>query len=273
MMVLALVGATLLNHSAAAEIEPDHHPWARFQPGAWKLVRVITETLDEKGAVTSTSKAETKTTLMNVEQDRVVLEKDVCVEIAGRRFDADPVTVYEGLHGESINGGASLKEVGAGKTTIEGREIPCRILQLESNDAIQNTVTKLYFSSTEAPYILKRETVKTDPKDKKVLQRQTVEVIAQEMPQKVLAEMKATAIISSIHKHPKGTITRYRQLAADVPGGIVSESTKELDTEGRIIRRSTLELLEYSSEPEVSRTGLFGRRRPTRFRKVSPRPR
>ena len=76
------------------------HPWGRFAARAWKLVRVVTETLDERGQVVSTSTADTRTTLVGLDDDGVTLEVQACVEVAGKRFQAEPQTVKQGFHGE-----------------------------------------------------------------------------------------------------------------------------------------------------------------------------
>jgi hypothetical protein len=57
----------------------------------------------------------------------------------------------------------------------------------------------------------------------------------------------------------------------DVPGGVVSHSSKEVDKNGRLRRRSTLELLDYSADPEKDRSDLFNRKRPNRRTKPPTR--
>ncbi len=261
-----------INVALGGDIAPAHHPWGNFKPGAWKLVRVITETLDDQGKVSGTSKTEKKTTLMNVEDDGVTLEINVCVEVGGKIFRRDPQTVKQGLHGERVGEDVKFKEAGTGQVTVEGRNVPCKIMQLDSSDSNGKTVTKLYYCTTEPPYILKRESATTDPEGKTTLSERSVEVVARDMPYRVLAEIIPTTIVKTVHKHPKGVIITWSRTAADVPGGVVSQSTKEIDKQGRLIRRSTLELIEYSLEPEAGRTGLFGRKRSAaRARKVSPR--
>jgi hypothetical protein len=58
---------------------------------------------------------------------------------------------------------------------------------------------------------------------------------------------------------------------ADVPGGVVSQSSKEVDKNGLLVRRSTLELLDYNADPDKDRSGIFGRKRPNRRAKSPPR--
>lgn len=90
------------------------------------------------------------------------------------------------------------------------------------------------------------------------------------MPQRVLAEIKSTACIKTVQKTPKGAVTTLAMSSPDVPGGVVYQTTKETDTSGRLVRRSTLELVSYGSRPEAERTGLFGRKRPPRRKAILP---
>jgi hypothetical protein len=90
------------------------------------------------------------------------------------------------------------------------------------------------------------------------------------MPFRVLAEVKTAACIKSVQTSGRGTITSLAMTSADVPGGVVYQTSKETDPGGRIVRRSTLELVDFSLHPEEERPGLFGRKRPSR-RKPPPR--
>ncbi len=237
----------------------EHHPWGRFEPGAWKRVRVITETLGAGGPVSETSSAETKTTLLRVDPDGVVLEIRVTIEVAGKRFEVEPQVVKQGFHGEVVCPTTKLRRAGPGEVVIEGRKIPCDIYQFESSSNGCGTVTQLYYSKSVAPHILKRESATTKV-DGGEMQKQTVaQVIALDMPRRVMAETQTAALIRTVQKQPKSTITTWASSTPAVPGGIISHSSKEVDAEGQPVRRSTLELLDYGLEPEPQRPGLFGR--------------
>ncbi len=256
--------------SQGVGISPQHHPWGSFKPGAWKLVRVVTETLDDKGLVASTSVTETKTTLVQVEEDGVTLDVAVCVEVAGKQFYPDPQIVKQGFHGEMVGQKLKFKESGTSQVAVEDQKITCKVVQLEFSGNNNKTVTNVYYSPTVSPYILKRQSVTTDMEGKK-LSETSVDVVAQNMPCKVLAEIKSTNFVKAVQKHPKGAITTWTWTSTTMPGGIIAHSSKELDTTGRVIRRSTLELLDYGLEPDIERTGIFGRRRPTPSRFRRPR--
>jgi hypothetical protein len=257
-----------------AGISPKQHPWGQFQPGAWKLVRVVSETLDEKGLVVSTSTTDTKSILTELSKDGVTLELDAVAEVAGKRFAAEPQIIKQGFHGEAVSRDLKVKEPAAGQVSIEGRKVPCRVVQLECAGAANKTVTNVYYSDTLAPYVLKRESITSDPEGKNTLSETTVEVLAQDLPWKVRSEIKSASILKTVHKHPKGTVTTWAIVSSEVPGGVIAHSSKETDKSGRLVARSTLELVDYGLQcEEDERGGVFRskRRRSARSVPYSPR--
>jgi hypothetical protein len=246
-----------------------HHAWARFQPGAWKLVRVVTESLDDSGRVISVNVTETKTSLTRVDADGVVLEVEVGVEVAGRQFDGQPQCLKQGFHGELAGGEAKSFPPAAGEVTIEGQKVPCRVQRIEVTSSAGRTSVSVFFSDTLAPYILQRQSKTTDADGTNVLSETTSEVVALNMPQRVLSEVRNVACIKAVQKTPKGSVTTLAMSSPDVPGGVVSQMSKETDSNGHLIRRSTLELLNYGNRAETERSGLFGRKRAARGRKTT----
>ena len=244
-----------------------HHPWGCFAPGAWKLVRVVTETLDQEGTVQGTTTTETKTTLEALDEHGVALLIQGIVEMAGKRLEAEPRCVQQGFHGQRAGAGAKVKDLGPATVTIQGREIACRVEQVEETTTAARTVTKIYFSETVAPHVLKRESVTTDPEGQKKLNETTVTVVAVDLPWRVLAEIKSTALVHAVCRHPKGMTETWAITSSDVPGGVIQHASKELAENGRLVRRSTLEMVDYGREPDTTRTGLFRRLRSNRSRK------
>jgi len=261
-----------LTPARAQEISVKEHPWGRFQPGAWKVVSVKTETLDEQGLVASTSITETQTTLKEIAEDGVTLEVKVSVEVAGKPFEAEPQTVKQGFHGGLLTSELKVTPLEDSEVTIEGRAIPCKVLRLEFAGPTSKTTTTIYHSPTTAPYVFRRDCVTTDAAGENVLSESSTRVVALDMPCKVLAEIKPAALVKSTHKHAKGTVTTWAYTSPDVPGGVISHSSKEVDTNGRVVRRSTLRLVGYDLKPRPEaeadgRVGLLGRKRLLRSRK------
>jgi hypothetical protein len=266
-ILTGLVLTTLGGQYCAAEeagISKLHHAWGRFQPGAWKLVRVITESLDENGRVIGVNITETKTSLLRFEADCVVLEVEVGVEVAGRQFDGQPQCLKQGFHGELAGSPVTPQPVAAAEVSIEDRKVACRSQQLEVTNPAGRTTVNISFSDTLSPFILRRQSKTTDAGGTNVVSESLSEVVALDMPHRVLSEIKNTACIKTVQKTPKGVVTTLAMSTPDVPGGVVYQATKETDTTGRLVRRSTLELLNYGSRPETERIGLFGRKRAAR---------
>jgi hypothetical protein len=269
MFVLVLCLDCTTASAADAAISARLHPWGQFGPGAWKRVTGITETLNEEGRVVSTSTTETKTTLVESDGQGVTLEIETCMEVAGKRFEAEPRTVKQGFHGELIEPGLKLDTPVGGEVQIEGRKIPCLVQRLESIVPNGKTVTKIYYSDRVAPYVLKRESVTTDPEGKE-LSSTNVEVLLLDMPLTFQGQIRNAVKIKTVHRNSTGTVVTMANVLPDVPGGVVSNTAKEIDKTGRLVRRSVLDLIGYGLEPETDRPGLF-RKYPNRRTKQPPR--
>ena len=266
----AIWSAALASFSEAADPVPalsaELNPWGKFELGAWKRIRVTAESFNEQGTLASTNVTESKITLDDLGEDSLTLEIQACDEIAGKRVERGPKMDKQGFHGETLSPNLKVQESAAGQVEIDDRKIPCQVLKLVSADASSQTVTSIYYSSKLDPHILKRESKTTDAEGKTVLSETTAVLLSLDMPHLIDGETHSAAHLKTVQKTPKGTVVTLAVLCPDVPGGIVSHSSKELDANGRIVRRSTLELLDYGSEPEKDRNGYFGRKRASRHR-------
>ena len=181
-------------------------------------------------------------------------------------FDGEPQTIKQNYYGELQSTALKIKEPAAGQVTIEDRKIPCQIREIESSNTNGKTVTTIYYSTAVPPYVLKRESVTTDLEGKNILSETNVSVQALEMPCKISGVMRSAAYVKIVQKTTKGTICTLAFISPDIPGGVVSHSSKELDSTGRLVRRSTLELVDFNANPEKDRPGTSGRKRPARYR-------
>ncbi len=74
----------------------------------------------------------------------------------------------------------------------------------------------------------------------------TVEVTAVNTPHEVNGQTRPTSHIRTVHKTNKGTTTTLEVRCEDVPGGFVSHTSEQTDSSGRVVERSTLELVDYA---------------------------
>ena len=232
--------------SGAQTLVPrDYHPWGGFEEGAWKRVRVIRETLDSAGVVTDTSVIETTTTLIAVDDEGVTLRIESVIEVAGRRWDVDPRILRQGFNGESNGQTAEYRDLGDETVTIDGLDIPINVRQVTLRSDEGERVCTVYFSEDVDPFLLWQRSTNTPANADRPGSETTTEVIAIEMPFQVLAESLSTSHVKTIHTNGSGSTVTIEVHCFDMPGGVVAHTSKELNTSGEVVRRSTLELIDY----------------------------
>jgi hypothetical protein len=191
------------------------------------------------------------------------------VELAGKQFETEPQSVKQGFHGEPAGQDLKVRGLNPCELAIEDQKIPCKVEQLEQVGPVSKTITTICYSDEVSPCILKRHSITTDLERNSILSEMNMEVLALNMPAEVLNKIMCTAHVKTVQKRPGGTILTLTVVSNEVPGGVVGHTSKELDAQGNLVRRSMLKLLSYSFDPEDGRVGLFGRRRPNRFRNKS----
>ena len=146
-----------------------------------------------------------------------------------------------------------------------------RQLELTDPGKTRSRTVEVYSNNDVAPYVLRRESTAKDSGKPSTFSRTTMVVDALKMPCEVQDRIKSAAHVRTIVQRARGTTTILAYTSTEVPGGIICQRSKEQDAEGRLVRRSVLELTDFGLEPETrERTGLFKRRpRPARFRKSS----
>lgn len=246
-----------------AGLSKDLHPWGRFEryKGAWKRYRVTTESLDENGQVVNTTVTETKTTLEDVDAEGVTLRVETIAEIAGKQLPSQPKRLRQSLRGDWAAGKAVIHEGGLAQVTIDGRAVPCRVEEAEVVGPAGKTVTRTYFSRFVAPYVLRRESRTTDPEGKTTLDETVFRVVSLDRPCKVAPRIRRAVAIESVSTTPNGSTVTRGFVSDEVPGGVVSHTADELDKNGRLVRHSSLVLVDFGLEPEKEESGFFGRKR------------
>jgi hypothetical protein len=207
-----------------------------------------------------------------VDEEGVTLSVTVVVEVAGKRFAVEPQTVRQGLQGEAACDELKVGQTEDSNVVIGGKRLPCRKIGFECITGGNSSSTTVYYSDSVSPHVLKRETVVTQRGADQPTSETTFEVTGLELPWRVLTEIKSTAFARTVSKHAKGSKTTWSVLSSDVPGGVVAHSSKEVDGNDRLVRRSTLELIDYGLEAESTQAGVLGRRRPALFHKSKPAP-
>lgn len=224
------------------------HVWGRFQPGSWVVVRQNVETLDPMGQVVSTSSTETRTTLAGVEDKCLTLQVQASLEVGGKKLDGPTQELKQGPQGERPDTPVSFTVVGEEDLKLQGRTYRCRVEQSESTADGKKTVTRVWSSPDAEPFDLRRQTTVVDETAGKVVEETTVEVVSLAQQRRILARFRPAAEIRIVYRHPHGSTTARAVNCPDVPGGIVSQSAEDFDADGKLLRRTNLELVDFETK-------------------------
>lgn len=238
------------------------HAWGRFGKGSWRHVRIVTESFDELGHLTNASITDNKTTVEEVTADRVTLKVEVTVEVAGQKFPSQPQIIKQGYAGENVGQTVSIKPLKPAVVIVDGREIPCETQQIEILGGASKEVSMISYSPQLTPPILKRTSTLSDVASAKTVQEATSEVKALDMARTLLDELepRTAYLVLQEQKTDRGTTTTWSWHVPEIPGEIVDQSSKKVDGQGRLVRRSTLELVGYNIEGDDASRDVGGRR-------------
>jgi hypothetical protein len=153
-------------------------------------------------------------------------------------------TVTRGYQGETPGQRTTHKVVGDSTVTINGQRIPVQQSEVTVAGEDFELTSLIHYAPDVPPYQLKRETTRTGTDGSKATT--TVEVVALDMPQRVLGDIKTSAVVKTVRKHDKGDSVTIEVQCDDVPGGVVSHTSTERSADGILLRRSTLQLNDYS---------------------------
>lgn len=263
--LVALMVAGMACAPAASDelgLTREHDPWGRFQPGAWSLVRVKTQTFNDGTVLESVT--ETRTTLTSVSDDGVALDVDVGVRIGGKEIPTNPQTVTQGFHGELSTTEPEVVDLGEGEVQIENRQIPCQIRRLEFPRPVGRKVTTIYYSDTVEPYILRQETALYGEESDKPTSETTMQVVSVAARCRIWRNFRSASRVKSVHKDASGTTTTWAWTSALVPGGVICYTSQQVDNAGRLVFYRELQLLDYGLQNAPERSSLFWRMRSRR---------
>lgn len=262
---LAMPSGRAVRAQDAAEPVLDFNPWTGFGIGSWKKVRTVHESLNDAGKVQSVTINETKTTLVEVAETHYTLMVETTVDVGGKRFEVVPKNVRQGYHGEAVGQTVEVKRVGPGEIVVDGRKYPAEIQQVTVNGGESKRVTLMHINENTTPPVLRRETTATDAAGQAKSYESVVEVVAVDLPVRVLNDLMTVSYVKTVHRDVGGGSTIVMEThSASVPGAVVAHSAKELNAQGRMVSREALEMTEYHVVPiesEPAATTASGRRR------------
>ena len=233
---LVLLFCPLITHVIAVEIPPEHHPWGRLQPGSWSRVRVATETFG--GGNSSSEIAIITTTLVRVEEDGVVLTREVKT--------GDEVTREEGVKyawdGTKRNP-RTQEKYSLGEVDVDGKTYACQTHIRTTKDEFGDQIVKSWYSPDQSPYFLKRITRVTGTSPQTTSMRVIRLAVTRMVLDKPLVCWQSETKFSSASD--KATTMGYHSI--DIPGGLVSSESEVIHPQQGTKQRLRQELIEYEA--------------------------
>lgn len=266
--VVIFVGVAASALAADKGVLGQTHPWARFPAGSWRKVQIVTENFDDQGKQVETSSTDNVTTIEETRPDRVSLRVEVTVEVGGRRFPAQPQVLRQGFLGEAIGQTVSLVPMRTETIRVGNRDLSCYTEHLEILGGQSKEVGLISYCASPVPRIVRRQTTSTDVTSGATLNESTSQLKTWDEVYPVLGQHKHAFRVTLKQKSDRGTTTTESIHVPEIPGEIVHETSEKTNATGQLERRSKLELMAYSVEPDDSHrdTGARRKRRAKRGR-------
>lgn len=235
-----------------------HHPWARFQPGAWRQTQTMTATLDETGNIVGQNFSTQKETLDAVADGKFVLKVQATVDVGGKQIVGDEK--IRALHLET-DGAGSLSEtirLDDLSLSVAGRQLDCERWDIVYQQGDRGLRDAIHYCASQFPYVVKRQTFSANSKltkntaadveveeDEVENPDQIVEVVALETPYTLNDQVLNCTCIRTLRQRAKGGSVRIKWICREIPGGEVQVQTTEFDAQGRSLRFSETTLLDF----------------------------
>jgi hypothetical protein len=184
--------------------------------------------------------------------------------------------IEQGYAGETLGKIAPLKTLEPQTLTIDGREVRCEARQLEISGGVTSEQTLLVFAAGHKPTILRRQSTLREAGDGKELQEISSQVMSLHMIRHLVQQEKPQDVylVRTNQKNDRGTTVTWSWHAPEVPGEVVDECSHKADADGRVVRRTTLELVGYGlGEPVEVETDESSDSSPRRTRRSQRRAR
>ena len=238
LLVLPAAGPSVFAQDAPQpRIAREHHPWARFEPGAWRTTELTTETLDSDGEVIRRTVTTGRASLEAFRDQRYSLQQESIVDSRGRQVNGSPLVSWHNMFVDDASD-TQAEELPESKVVLlNGRRVTCRVLRVRLTGRNQPRVANILYDQAESPYILRREShiVQDDPETESAW-KSVEEVVAVDMPYPFRNEVLSTAHMRTVVTTAKGRTVRMAIVCDTVPGGVIAEWSKELDRNGKVLR-------------------------------------
>ena len=243
----ALLPAQTEPERTVPTLTANEHPWAMYLPKSW--VRTQTVTTTEHNGRKIRNITETVTTLESVDQNGLTLRSVTTSVVGGRSVETLSARETLDFYSEPVIEGVLIEQRPSTTLTIDKQLIPCEIRSYVLRTAETKQRTTVWYSTQIHPHILRVERIRTtlpterDPTEK-VLSSSTTELLGTD----------ALRFRRSREGHYSyQTITKTGDITTDatmtgsrrITGGLDTETVRELDRNGKVIRTIETRMINY----------------------------
>ncbi len=246
------------DESQAAErfvLPTEHHPWARFQVGAWRKIQITTETFNEAGAVVSrsvTTQEENLQSDSSVSLERYALNVQATVDLVGKRIVGKRIVRVLYTATDGAGQVVETRRLEDQDLTLTNRTVACQVWDVQYRDDSRTLVDRIFYAPEQFPYVLRRETAQVaSPDSDPPSTEQVVSVVAIEIPYPFGDRILHCTCLRTTRHGEKGSTVRLAMVSELVPGGEVAVWTTDFDPQGNPSRGSFQELVDYGQAPLV----------------------
>lgn len=221
------------------------HPWTRFEPGAWRRLRMVTESFNAAGESTGLNASERVERLLAVDGDTYTIEVENLAPIAGH---ATPGAV-ESRHLSMLTdrsaglGSPAIEEVEPTTISFGDVVVPCRTWRVSIADQGAVEEELLCVAVGSDPAVLRRKLSTT-------VGGTLGATVTSNVSRLDLPALYGERLVRSWHltttiAHPAGGRTeRTAVFSAEAPGGLHWEAAADYDASGRRTFWSVIDLVE-----------------------------
>jgi hypothetical protein len=229
----------------------NEHPWGRFLPTSWCIVRTVTLSNIDGRTVQSTRTQ--KIVLQSVDKNGVTLQETETLELGGSVVTKQPQNVKYDFFNEPIQDKVQIRSEPSVKLMIDKKVVPCAVRVYEQRTTGGHLTTTIWYTPHVYPYVIRVEKIlQSIPEEEgaaKSILRQSVMLVQETAALKGLRNNRRNRTYTQQTEETVGNITRITDARCswDVPGGLLESTTRELDSQNREIRRSVSRMTNYAS--------------------------
>lgn len=226
------------------------HPWGQFHPGAWRLTKMCVETYEKNKEADRITCTDVYTTLQSLENDEVTCVVESFVNLAGKKVKMDPKTRIQGFHGLEKSEFKSYQVQKSESLCVGGVPVTCEVVCFSHTDEKVKKNVRIWVNRSLFPYIFKKEV--------RIQNMQTGEM--EELTRLEVTKLNCQiALFGKIFKgfqtkidttFSSRTVNSVLVSSGEIPGGVVSRVSREMDADGNLLQVSSGELIDFGLHEE-----------------------